>query len=220
MSNQVIVVGNEKGGVGKTTIAANLAAIAAVNGIRTLLVDADPGQQSSARWAARRREAHPNAAAVRCVSLTSRDIRTELADLAGVYPMIVVDTGALDSQQLRSAAMVAHHIVVPVQPDAIDLWTLPGMATLYARAAAMNPGLALTVALNRIPFQLAASAGSEVRGWLSDNVPALAEAPMAEMVGRTAYGRSTGEGLGVIEMARRDARAEAEIMRLFRMVTE
>ncbi|WP_180683056.1 ParA family protein [Tepidicella baoligensis] len=44
-----LVVFNQKGGVGKSTIACNLAAISAVQGLRTLLIDLDP-QGNSTRY--------------------------------------------------------------------------------------------------------------------------------------------------------------------------
>ena len=52
---QRIIVLNPKGGVGKTTIASNLAACYAVNGHRPALMDLDP-QGSSMRWLRRRPE--------------------------------------------------------------------------------------------------------------------------------------------------------------------
>ncbi|NEL80773.1 MAG: ParA family protein, partial [Xanthomonas perforans] len=50
---KTVLVAGSKGGVGKTTIATNLAAHAALQGQRTVLADADP-QGSSTRWAQRR----------------------------------------------------------------------------------------------------------------------------------------------------------------------
>ena len=50
---KTVLVASSKGGVGKTTIATHLAAHAALDGLNTVLVDADP-QGSSTRWAHRR----------------------------------------------------------------------------------------------------------------------------------------------------------------------
>jgi cellulose biosynthesis protein BcsQ len=70
MTGKIILVGNEKGGTGKTTISVNLAGMAALQGLDVLLVDADPGQQSAAKWTARRQEFHPEAKPLNCVSAT------------------------------------------------------------------------------------------------------------------------------------------------------
>lgn len=214
----VIVVGNEKGGVGKTTISANLAAMAVANGHDTLLVDSDPRQQSAAKWSAMRRELHPEAKAVRCVTVTGRYMRTELEDLAARYGVIVVDTGAEDSPEVRAAAMVATVLVVPVQPEAVDLWTLPTMELIYEKAAQLNPTIRPVIVVNRIAHQLADSAPGEVRGWMEEHVPGLPCKSLIPLVGRAAYGRAFGEGLGVLEMPRRDPKAASEMIRLYNEV--
>jgi len=218
MSRLVIAVGNEKGGVGKTTIAANLAAMAAVSGRDTLLIDADPQQQSAARWAARRAEAHPSAPHVACVSVTGKGIQRQLEGLAPRYEVVVVDTGAEDSPELRAAALIADRLVIPLQADNLDLWAMPAMEALWEKASELNPKLRLVLVVNRIPYQLADSAPADIAAWLAENTPALPRDRLVHLIGRTAYGRAVGEGLGVAEVHRRDAKAAGEIQALWEAV--
>ena len=216
----LIVVGNEKGGCGKTTLSVNIAAMAAGKGRDVLLVDGDAGQQSSAKWAARRADAHPNASQVRSVSLTGRGmvIAKELQDLRRRYEVVVVDTGAEDSPELRAAATVADVLVVPVQPDALDLWTLPTIETIYQKSRDFNEALRVVLVLNRVPYQTADQTRREVEEWVKKEVPDLVMGAPVTIIGRAAYNRATGEGLGVAEMVKRDVKAVVEMTALVEQV--
>jgi chromosome partitioning protein len=220
MPNPIIVVGNEKGGCGKTTISVHLAVAAARDGFDVLLVDGDPGQQSTARWAAMRAQMHPDAPAIKCVTVTGRDIRAQMRDLAGRYQLVILDTGAEDSQELRAAISIATVLVVPVQPESLDLWTLPTMERLFTNTQSFNPQLKAVIAINRAPYQTVDSVAGDVRGFMAANVPGLPTASMATLTGRTAYGRAISEGLSVVEMSKRDIRACNEIERLWKEVSE
>jgi cellulose biosynthesis protein BcsQ len=157
---------------------------------------------------------------MRCVSLTGRDISGNLADLAKRYQVIVVDTGAEDSPELRAAATVARRLVVPVQPEMLDLWTLPTVENLYERAKMFNAPLEPVLVINRVPYQIADITLRDTAAWITENVPGFAGAPMIPLIGRAAHGRAVGEGLGVVEMARRDPKASQEMRRLYRQVMQ
>ena len=109
------LVACSKGGVGKTTIATHLAAQAAVGGLRTALVDADP-QGSATRWCERRAGM---ASAVLPVDGARKSWRKHLPDDT---QRVVVDTpaGAME-RELEPFLDVADALVVPVQPSALDI---------------------------------------------------------------------------------------------------
>jgi|1185.fasta_scaffold13322_1 chromosome partitioning protein len=217
MTGKIILIGNEKGGTGKTTISVNLAGMAALQSLDVLLVDADPGQQSAAKWAARRQEFHPEAKAIPCVSATGKRLDTVLEDLARRYQVLVVDTGAEDSVEMRATAAVADVFTIPVQAEQFDFWALATMEQIFQRAAALNPKLRCKVVLNRIPYQTVDQAISDATAFMIDNVPALPR-DFVPVVGRAAYGRSNAEGLAIHEMPKRDPKASSEMQRLYREV--
>ena len=109
------LVACSKGGVGKTTIATHLAAEAAVSGLRTALVDADP-QHSGLRWCERRAGM---AAAVLPLDGTRKSWRRQLPDDT---QRVIVDApaGAME-RELEDFLDTADAVIVPIQPSALDI---------------------------------------------------------------------------------------------------
>jgi chromosome partitioning protein len=112
---KTILVASSKGGVGKTTIATNLAAHYAVDGKHTVLVDADR-QCSSLHWCQKRADM-PHA--VLPVDGTRRDWQRHLPDDA---QRVIVDgrAGAM-GEDLAMFLDVADAVVVPILPSTIDI---------------------------------------------------------------------------------------------------
>ena len=130
----IVLVGSEKGGVGKSMIAAHAAVRLAMTGKPTFLIDADP-QQTSWRWAMARQKHRPNDPAVESGSLAG-DLRPEIKKLAQKYGHIVIDCGGADSVALRSSMLFANRLIIPSRVARRDIETLQHVSELVAQANA------------------------------------------------------------------------------------
>lgn len=156
------LVACSKGGVGKTTIATHLAAEAALSGLRTALVDADP-QGSATRWCERRAGM---ASAVLPVDGTRRNWRKHLPDDT---QRAIVDAaaGALE-KDLEDFLDVADAVVVPIQPSALDIEASVRFVESLGRHPRVRKGkLRIGLVANRLKPQTNASqqALEVLRGW-------------------------------------------------------
>jgi chromosome partitioning protein len=200
----IITVGHDKGGVGKTTTATNLAVWFAHRGADVLLLDADP-QGASTEWATMRGE-DPRVPPVRSVQ-ASGNISAAVRDLARRYEHLVIDTGGHDSMELRSALLVSHMLVTPLRPSKLDLRVVKKVAVLVEGAQALNPGLSASVVLNFVPTNLRNGETAQAREDLTQHaqMPTLSH----YLSDRKAYRDAYAGGWGAIEMD--DEKAAAEV---------
>jgi chromosome partitioning protein len=134
---QVIAIANPKGGVGKSTIATNLAGWLARSGLSVMLGDTDR-QHSSRHWLARRPAETPR---VRGWDLDGPDI----AKVPKGTSHIVLDTPAsLHGKRLDGVMRLADKIVVPLQPSELDIEATEAfLDTLRAHKLAREVQIAL-----------------------------------------------------------------------------
>lgn len=104
----ILTVGGIKGGSGKTTIATNLACIAASQNADVLLVDADDHETASDFTMVRKQD-HPDAPRYTCAKLSGKSVRTEILELAPKYDHTIVDTGGRDTTSQRAALAVSQY---------------------------------------------------------------------------------------------------------------
>ena len=143
----IVLIGGEKGGTGKTTIATNLAAMRALSGRDVLLIDTDP--QGSANYWVQSRDEEKILPRVACVQKFGKGLPAEVKDLAHRYQDIIIDAGGRDSVELRSALVVTEKAYIPIQPSQFDIWTLNQMDELVETAKAFNPNLQAKVIISR-----------------------------------------------------------------------
>ena len=166
----IIALLNQKGGVGKTTLATHLAGEFARNGRSVVMIDADP-QGSALDWSQRRKETkYPRLFGV--VGLPRETLHLEAPDLARNVDYVIIDGPPRVTALARSALLAADLVLIPVQPSPYDIWGSAEMLELIAEARLYRPALAAAFVINR--RVTGTVIGREARAAVADQrIPAL-----------------------------------------------
>ena len=111
----VIVVANPKGGVGKSTLATNVAGYLARRGHSVMLGDADSQQSSSAWLGLRPAEARP----IQTWDASSAEV---LRPPKGTTHVVLDTPAGLHGRQLKEVLRRASKLLIPVQPSLFDIY--------------------------------------------------------------------------------------------------
>jgi chromosome partitioning protein len=206
--SMIVTIGNTKGGVGKTTLAVNLAIFQAAKGRDVLLVDGD--EQGSASLFSQLRAELLGKSGYTAVGLYGAAVRTQIRQLAPKYDDVVIDVGGRDTGSLRAALTVSDIVLVPVQPRTFDIWALDAMAVLVAEAREINPSLHAFAFLNAADAQ--GRDNTEAREAMAELSGIRALDVM--IVRRKAFPNAAAQGRGVVEMRPADTKAVEELSAL------
>lgn len=209
----IVTVGNTKGGVGKTTLALNLAVARANAGLDVWLVDGD--RQGTAQTAIAVRSEAGRSPSIACSSYSDGPVlRSQVLQQAPKFQEVVIDVGGRDSTALRAALTLTDVLLVPFQPRSYDVWALADIAALVKEVNSSRDGLKVYAMLN-----CADPSGADNR----EAADAVSQYPELEYLDapihrRKAYANAAGQGMGVQELKPPDDRANTELSYLIKQI--
>ncbi|WP_149754551.1 ParA family partition ATPase [Roseivivax sediminis] len=201
MAGSVITVAQQKGGSGKTTLAANLATGFLRAGRSVALIDTDP-QGSLGRWFMTRLDAAGGDPDMEFATSSAWGITYETRKLAGSHDVVIVDTPPKADSDLRPALRIADLVIVPVSMSHVDLWATEGVLDLARRE-----GKEALVVLNRARANT--RLGADVTARAQELMARVAETQIAN---RVIYAEALGQGRGAAEGGKTPAREEVDAL--------
>jgi len=181
---------NQKGGVGKTTLAMNIAGSLSRIGSRVLLIDADP--QGSALDCAAARQGDP---LFPVVGLPKPTLHRDVDQIGAGYDHIIIDGPPRVTELARSAIMASDLVLIPVQPSPYDVWAADEVVKLLDDARIYKPALNSAFVVNRKIVNTAL--GRDVRDALAAYSVHALDAAVCQ---RIVFAESAAQGLAAFEV--------------------
>jgi chromosome partitioning protein len=149
IGNEFMIIGilNQKGGVGKSTLAIHLAACLAEAG-RVLLVDADP-QRSTDNWQSARVARGVLPQLFVTVSKPTSTLHKELPELARGFDHVVIDGAPRASDLAASVICASDLVLIPVQPSGYDVWAAADTVHMVEASMPLNEMRKCAFVINR-----------------------------------------------------------------------
>ncbi len=207
----IIAVAGRKGGVGKSTIAGNLAAEFTAMGREVIVLDADP-QHSLAAWAAQ-----GEGVLSRCVRKVrhgdAADLREKTRVAEKEAEIVLIDTPPGMPETTWEAALVADLMLLPCGPSPLDLFSLKEALSIALKARAQRRSKKPRIRF--VPSRVLMN--TNLGRGLSSSLEAMGKKVLPGIGQRVAVAEAVVSGLTVSEFAPGSV-AHAEFERLARAV--
>jgi chromosome partitioning protein len=200
---EIIAVAGRKGGIGKSTIAGNLAAELSERGWRVVALDADP-QHSLAAWAAQG-EGLLSRTVAKVKHGDADTLRAKVRSLDRTADLVIIDTPPGMPETTYQAALLADLMLLPCGASPLDLFALKEALSLalQARAERRSKKPRIRLVPSRVP------ANTNLGRGLSESLEKMGKKVLPPIGQRIAVAEAVATGLTMMEFAPQSpARAE------------
>lgn len=204
----ILTVGNTKGGVGKTTLALNIAIARALAGKKMWLIDAD--MQDTAKLAiAARAEAEIEPTISFAKYPEAAILRSQVKQQADQFDDVVIDVGGRDTGALRAAIFMSNVLLIPFEPRTFEVWAMEDIAKIVAEARDVKDDLTAYAVVNCGDTSVKSTDNQDAIAAISE-LPEISLLPVI-IHDRKTFANEGGKGMSVLEAKRKDKKAIDEL---------
>lgn len=208
MNTKIITIAQQKGGAGKTTVAAHIAVGLAQGNKKVACIDLDP-QASLSTWARVRAAKLGENNNINCVSCNAYALDETIKKLSETNDFIVIDSPPHIEIEARQAIRSADLVLIPVQPSPTDLW-----ATKASIILAEQEQVNAKILLNRVSSN--SRLGKSIRSVFEKQAPQMLL--KSQLGNRVGFAASILDGLTVTETEANSSLANSEVKALVKEV--
>lgn len=204
---KIISLVQVKGGAGRSTVATNLAAFMSINGIATLLIDADLPQGTASSWFALRQQTKPSDKLQLAQAKDHRELVQQVEQAQDKFQCIIIDAPPRIAEITKAALILGDVSLIPIGAFVGEIWATFDLLKTIGEAREVKPDLDARVVWTRF------------RGY-TRSAQDLSEAVHKELglpemntklSFRVAYPDAFAQGLGVAEWSDSNAKNEMHL---------
>lgn len=207
MTAKIVSIAQAKGGVGKSTLCANLS-VTLSQKAKVLMIDCDPPQHSLSAWFHVRDDLYVETGLVLTSASTAAQLGSLIEKNKADYDYIIIDGAPHVNSLVRAMLLHSNLVLVPLAPSSVEIWSFSTFEELILEAEKYNKSLKTKIIWNRVRRRVKSS--EEVIEQVSKD--SKLTALKNQITFRVAYVDSFAEGCSVYEWS--DPVASAEIWAL------
>jgi len=203
MTAKIISVAQAKGGVGKSTLCANLS-VTLSQAAKVLMIDCDPPQNSLSAWYHVRDDTYEDTGLSLAVAATPAQLISVVEKNKADFDYIVIDGAPHVNPLVRTMLLISNLALLPLAPSSVEIWSFSTFEDLIHAASKFNKSLKTKIVWNRVRKRVKSS--EEVIETVSKD--SKLTALKNQITFRVAYVDSFAEGCSVYEWTDPIASAE------------